>query len=104
MNKELRENLVSKLTTGKDNLIKEAISHSMGREDWSLDEVVNRGEFRSYQQIPDVEEFCFDGVPLLEFHYPKFEMEQKDDFTFAANAGFKYRKLYGHDTLSKPKG
>lgn len=65
-----RKQLAEGMLVEKERLIKAAISHKLGRSNWTLADVKGRGEFII---TPDkIETFCFDGMELIDFYPAKF--------------------------------
>ncbi|MDH3355793.1 MAG: hypothetical protein OEL79_11335 [Chromatiales bacterium] len=50
----------------KEELIKAAITHAIGDEDWDLDEMRTRGEFRVNPNGSEI--FVFDDVDMIQFN------------------------------------
>ena len=61
----------------KEEEIKKAITHVIGRDNWTIEELKGRGSINIY---PDKTElFVFDGVDLLRF-YPIETKREKNSF------------------------
>jgi hypothetical protein len=68
------EQLGSAIAAKTDNILREAVSRFLGREDWVISELKGRGALNT---LPSgVEVFCLDGVALVELHPVTVEHEQ----------------------------
>lgn len=74
----------------RDSLIVDAVNHALGREDWTVEEVKDRGSLTYFG--PNECLFMFDGVPLLEL-YMVLNFRVHDE-TMIQLSHTKYRKLY----------
>lgn len=71
----LADRLGSAMAAKMDNILREAVTRFLGRDDWTLGELKGRGVL---QRLPSgVEVFCVDGVALVELHPITVEHEQK---------------------------
>lgn len=59
----------------KEELIREAINHVIGRE-WHFDEIIDR--CRHMIKGSGKEVYFFDGVPVLEFGRPSFSVVEEN--------------------------
>lgn len=92
MIEQYTQNMAETLAAKKDELIKDAITHMIGHDRWTIDEIKDRGRFIIIQN--KTETFTFDGVELLQFSIdPCFDYTVSDDgLTHTASISFK--KLY----------
>ena len=69
------DQLSSAMVAKTDNILREAVTRFLGRDDWALVELKGRG---SLNKLPSgVEVFCLDGVELVELYPITVEHEQK---------------------------
>lgn len=65
--------LTKAIVAQKDGLMKDAISHKLGRSDWRIAELTGRCEMRI---LPDKSEiFSLDGCDLIQFYPPKTKID-----------------------------
>lgn len=74
------------LLNGRDRVLMKAINFKIG-EDWSITDIVKRGEFIAHNDRREV--FLFDGAELVEF-YPHETVMLANSLSITQ----KYRKLY----------
>jgi hypothetical protein len=86
------QTIAKSLVAKKEELIKNAITHMIGHDRWTIDEIKDRGQFVIIQN--KTETFTFDGVELLQFSIgPDFNYTvSKDGLTYKAS--MQYKKLY----------
>ena len=83
--------LAGQVVKEKDKLIKDAISHKIGSENWSITDIANRGEMSI---LPDkTEVFSFDGQELIRF-WPATTKTVCSGTGFSGTAEQKYQLLY----------
>lgn len=80
----------------RDDLIVNAVNHAMERDDWTIEEVKDRGTLTYFG--PNECLFMFDGRPMLEL-YMSMDFQIQDE-TYFQISHTKYRKLY--DEVRKP--
>lgn len=68
------EQLGSAMAAKTDNVLREAVTRFLGRDDWTLGELKDRGELKRWPSGIDV--FCLDGVALVELYPVTVEHEQ----------------------------
>lgn len=66
---EKTEQLAYGVAAKKEALIKKAISHAVGNDDWSIKDITSRGLFRVLTDKTEI--FCFDGIDLIHFMIPE---------------------------------
>ena len=88
---EFTDKLAMNMATGKEKLIKAAITHQVGNNQWSISDISGRGEFKI---LPDKTEiFAFDGVDLIHFGIIETVIDDAKVDIYAT-AMQKYRLLY----------
>lgn len=75
------------VSIGQDQLIRDALNAALGREDWTLLEVADRGHFICWPDGTEV--FFFDEIPLLKFRLLVTEM-----FGSKLRTHYQYEILY----------
>tara|TARA_R100000951_G_scaffold113184_1_gene114716 strand:- start:3619 stop:3900 length:282 start_codon:yes stop_codon:yes gene_type:complete len=78
----------------RESLIVDAVNHALKREDWTLEEVKDRGTLTYFG--PNECLFMFDGQPLLEL-YMTLDFQVHDEQYFQISHT-NYRKLYDGKT------
>ena len=74
----------------REKLVVEAVDFAMGRDDWTPEEVKNRGELIYFG--PNDCLFLFDGRPLLELYRTlQFQVHDVEHISISRT---NYRKLY----------
>ena len=74
----------------RERLIIDAVNFATGREDWTLEEVKNRGELVYFG--PNECVFMFDGRPMLEvYRTGTFTLHEVEHITISRT---NFRKLY----------
>lgn len=69
------DQLASAMAAKTDNILREAVTRFLGRDDWMLTELKARG---TLNKLPSgVEVFCLDGVALVELYPITVEHEHK---------------------------
>ena len=91
MEKEFTHKLAANMAAKKESLIKEAISFSIGTDDWTIAEITGRGEIKILHDKTEI--FSFDGVDLLHFGHVTTEIDDSKPGCFMT-AIQEYRKLY----------
>lgn len=69
------EQLGSATAAKTDNVLREAVTRFLGRDDWTLGELKDRGELKRWPS--GVEVFFLDGVALVELYPVTVEHEKK---------------------------
>lgn len=90
MNEQI-EKLAIDLGSQKKREIKQAISHVVGNDKWTIREITGRAEIRNYPDNTEV--FVFDGIELLAF-YPIETSIDTSAMGVSLKATQKFRKLY----------
>jgi len=85
---ELRNQLAESFSLQKDTIIKDAISYALGRDDWELEEIINRCAVQKFTHNKE-ETFLFDNVPLITFLPMEFS-----NIGSKMSISTQYRKLY----------
>ena len=86
---EIRQRLAEEMVRTKDKLLRETINKYLCRDDWSLEDVMCRGEWL-YIQHPYTEQFWMDGALLIEFYKGGFN-EGYEDMSCHVVGDVKYR-------------
>ena len=63
------EQLAHGMAAQKEALIKKAIDHAVGDNDWGIKDITSRGLFRVLSDKTEI--FCFDGIDLIHFMIPE---------------------------------
>lgn len=92
LRRESANQLSQQVASFKEGAVREAINHAMGSVDWTLEEVLGRAMWKVYRST-GVEQFEFDGEPLLEFYSPDFDSSH-DGASIKLTAEQRWRKLY----------
>lgn len=88
---EFTNKLAIGLASKKESLIKDAITHQVGDDQWTIADITGRGEFKI---LPDKTEiFAFDGVDLIHFGYMRTKIDN-GNIGIYMNATQEYRLLY----------
>ena len=74
----------------RESLIVDAVNHALGRSDWTLEEVVDRGTLTYYG--PNECLFMFDGRPMLELYILLNQLVHDESQIVISTTN--YRKLY----------
>jgi len=83
--------IISSMNSQKDEEIKKAISYKIGHDNWTIEEVTGRGEFKIFPDKTEI--FAFDDVDLLHFEPIEIETENKSiGITLRTKQNFK--RLY----------
>ena len=90
MNEKI-EKLAIDLGSQKEREIKQAISHVIGNDEWTIREITGRAEMRMYPDNTEI--FVFDGIELLAF-YPVETSIDTSVIGVSLKATQKFRKLY----------
>lgn len=86
------------MAANTENILREAVTRFLGRNDWTLCELKGRGVL---QRLPSgVDVFCLDGVALAELHPITVEREQKGA-SYTLHATRRHRFLL-HNVRAKP--
>jgi len=89
VNQEVYQSVAGILGASKDEILRDAIDHALGRTDWTLVEVTDRGSFRIHEDSGE-EIFFFDDRPLVVFK--RLITEWTGTYTF--NTHYQYDLLY----------
>ena len=91
---KINYNEIKKVIEQKENLIKEAISFIIKNDNWKIEDVKDKCSFICHKQNKEVEIFCYNNIPLLEFYEPKFRHKNIGKFKNIIEISMKYKKLY----------
>lgn len=90
---EQRQLLAKAHIKQKDAIVREAINHAMGRDDWLVEALIDRAEFR-VQASSGREWFSFDGKDMIVFEPPESETRVDGDLQQHLAFSQSYRLLY----------
>lgn len=65
---KLASDAMKALVDEADIVIRGAITKRLGKSDWQLDELKGRLEIHFPNNMPGVESYCLDGLPLVTFY------------------------------------
>ena len=88
---EVCKQVAGQLVRAKEDILKDAIAHALGRSTWELYEVADRGYFEKLG-MDGAEVFVFDDRPMVRFTPVVFDVE--DPSSFSIQASFTYEVLY----------
>lgn len=87
----LTDKLTTRLATQKESEIKNAITHIIGNEQWTIADIAGRGEIKI---LPDKTEiFAFGGIDLIHFGCMRTEI-YNDGIGIKMRAVQEFRLLY----------
>ncbi len=95
MNEQI-EKLAIDIGSQKERELKNAISHVIGNDKWSISDITGRAEMRRYPDNTEV--FVFDGIELLVF-YPIETSIDSNAIGVSLKATQKFRKLYAQQSV-----